>query len=131
MKKSDNSRSFGLVRKRIGQSGEKRAYEYFVSKGYEIVETNFRTRSGEIDLIASKDNIIVFAEVKTLLKKSPELLSRELNLQKQKRIIETAKYFLIKHRRYSNSFVRFDVVVIDMPGFPEVYHIENAFSEFS
>lgn len=111
-------------------SGEIRAREFFIGKGYEILASNFRTRTGEIDLIAFKQNVIVFIEVKTLLAGNPETLAKELNLQKQKRILETAKYFLSINRQYSNSFVRFDVVVIDMPGYPDVYHIENAFSEF-
>ena len=75
-------------------------------------------------------NILVFVEVKTFLTNSIETLSKVLNKQKQKRIIETAKYFLINNRKYSNSLVRFDVVVIDMPKLEPVYHIENAFSEF-
>ncbi|MGN0740301.1 MAG: YraN family protein [Treponema sp.] len=117
-------------RKQIGSSGEIRAKEFFTGKGYEILASNFRTQTGEVDFIAFKDNVIVFVEVKTLPVGNPEILSKELNLQKQKRILETAKYFLSNNRKYSNSFVRFDVVVIDMPGYPEVYHIENAFSEF-
>lgn len=88
-------------------------------------------RGGEIDIIAAMQDTIVFVEVKTLLLGNLEILAKELNQQKQKRIIETSKYFLAKYRQYSNSFVRFDVVVIDMPGMPSVYHIENAFLEFS
>ncbi|WP_318663964.1 YraN family protein [Treponema sp.] len=119
------------ARKQIGNSGEIRACEYLKACGYEIVDTNFRTRTGEIDIIAFRDNTIIFVEVKTLLLANPEVLAKELNQQKRKRIVETSKYFLTKHRQYSNSFVRFDVVVIDMPGYPSVYHIENAFLEFS
>lgn len=118
------------VRKKIGSSGEIRAREFFVKNGYEILASNFRTRSGEIDFIAFKENTVVFVEVKTLVSGTADILSKVLNPQKQKRIVETAKYFLSINRKYNNSFVRFDVVVIDMPGFPDVYHIENAFSEF-
>lgn len=133
MKKSKNSSQIEntRARKQIGNSGEVRALNFFKDNGYEIVEANFRCRSGEVDLIVCKDDVIVFVEVKTLLWGSPEVLAKELNSQKQKRILETSKYFLSKHRQYSNSFVRFDVVVIDMPGYPSVYHIENAFLEFS
>ena len=130
MKKSNYHEINSRARKQIGSSGEIRALNYFKENGFEIVETNFRCRSGEADLIVSKDEVLVFVEVKTLLWGNLEVLARELNSQKQKRILETSKYFLTKHRQYSNSFVRFDVVVIDMPGFPAVYHIENAFSEF-
>lgn len=131
MKNSRNSSENTRARKQIGNSGEIRALNFFKEKGFEIVETNFRARGGEIDLIVSKDELIVFVEVKTLLWGNLEVLARELNSEKQKRILETSKYFLSKHRQYSNSFVRFDVVVIDMPGMPSVYHIENAFLEFS
>lgn len=117
-------------RKATGNRGEEKAKEYFKQNGYEIVESNWRTRRGEIDIIAQKDQTIVFIEVKTLLKGNLETLSKELNQQKQKRIVETAKQFLATTRKYSNSLIRFDVVVIDMPGFPSVYHIENAFAEF-
>lgn len=131
MKKSNYQKINSRARKQIGSSGEIRALNYFKENGFEIVETNFRCRSGEVDLIVSKDEVLVFVEVKTLLWGNLEVLARELNSEKQKRILETSKYFLSKHRQYSNSFVRFDVVVIDMPGFPAVYHIENAFLEFS
>jgi putative endonuclease len=118
------------LRKQIGNSGELRAQEYLKSKGYQILSTNFRNRFGEIDIICSKNDIIVFVEVKTFLTGNVELLQKVLNSQKQKRIVETAKYFLLNHRKYNNNLIRFDVVVIDMPELPPVYHIENAFSEF-
>lgn len=114
----------------IGQKGEDKACSYLVSHGYSIVERNWRTRSGEIDIIAQKDGVLVFAEVKTLPSGDLETLSHELNGRKQKKILETAKLFLIKHRKYNESIIRFDVLVVDMPLFSEVYHIEDAFSEF-
>lgn len=58
-----------------------------------------------------------------------ELLSKVLNKDKQKRIVKTSKLFLLNNRQYSNSYVRYDVIVIDMPGVSQVYHIENAFME--
>lgn len=69
-------------------------------------------------------------EVKTLPSGNLETLSHELDSKKQKRIIETAKIFLLNNRKYSNSKIRFDVAVIDMPGLDSVYYITNAFSEF-
>lgn len=100
------------------------------SNKYEIVARNFRTRSGEIDIIAAKDEVLVFVEVKTLPSGNLETLSHELNERKRKRILETAKIFLLNNRKYNNSKIRFDVAVIDMPGLDSVYYISNAFSEF-
>ena len=115
--------------KQIGDNGENRAVEYLISNGFAIIERNWRTKGGEIDIIADKNDTIVFVEVKTLPNGTIDMIQRELNYQKRQRIIKTSKRFLLKHRQYSNSYIRFDVIVIDMPGLEPVYHIENAFSE--
>ena len=115
--------------KQIGDNGENRAVEYLISNGFAIIERNWRTKGGEVDIIAFKNDTIVFVEVKTLPNGTIDMIQRELNYQKRQRIIKTSKRFLLKHRQYSNSYIRFDVIVIDMPGFDSVYHIENAFTE--
>ncbi len=115
--------------KQIGDNGENRAVEYLISNGFAIIERNWRTKGGEVDIIAFKNDTIVFVEVKTLPNGTIDMIQRELNYQKRQRIIKTSKRFLLKHREYNNSYVRFDVIVIDMPGLEPVYHIENAFSE--
>ena len=113
----------------IGNEGENRAAAFLETKGFSIIERNWRTNRGEIDIIAVKNDILVFVEVKTLPNGTLDMIQRELNNQKRQRIIKTSKRFLLKHREYNNSYVRFDVIVIDMPGLEPVYHIENAFSE--
>ena len=115
--------------KLTGNEGENRAASYLEAKGFEIIERNWRTNRGEIDIIAYKNDTIVFVEVKTLPNGTSDMIQRELNYQKRQRIIKTSKRFLLNHRQYSNSYVRYDVIVIDMPGLEPVYHIENAFSE--
>ena len=47
-----------------GADNEKRATEYLIDNGYSILERNFRNKTGEIDIIAKNDNLIVFVEVK-------------------------------------------------------------------
>ena len=115
--------------KQIGDEGEEKACLWLQKQGYEIVARNWRTRRGEIDIIAEKGNLLVFGEVKTLPSGDADTLSHELDERKQKRIVETAKLFLLNHRKYSNVAIRFDVLVVNMPGFSDVYHIEDAFSE--
>ena len=100
-----------------------------LENGYSIITRNFRTKGGEVDIIALKDETLVFIEVKSLPNGTNELLQTELNRGKLQRIVKTSKRFLLNHRQYSNSYVRYDVSVIDMPGYPDVYHIENAFTE--
>lgn len=52
-------------RQKLGVSGEKMAAEYLKRKGYLIIDKNFRTREGEIDLIAERNKELIFIEVKT------------------------------------------------------------------
>ena len=112
-----------------GNEGESRAVDFLKSKGFLIIERNWRTKGGEVDIIVQKGEYLVFVEVKTLPNGTADMIQRELNYQKRQRIIKTSKRFLLKHRQYSNSYIRFDVIVIDMPGLEPVYHIENAFTE--
>ena len=116
--------------KMVGEDGEERACSYLIQNSYIIIERNWRTRYGEIDIIALKEDVLVFAEVKALPSGNAETLAHELDLRKQKKIIKTSNFFLLKHRKYNNSKIRFDVIVIDMPNKPPVYHIQDAFSEF-
>ncbi len=118
-----------MTSKVTGNDGEKRAADFLIQNGYKIIDRNWRTKSGEIDIIAMKDEVLVFVEVKTLPNATFDMLSSVLGMQKQKRIVKTAKHFMLKHRQYSNSYIRFDVIVLDMQGLPPVYHIENAFTE--
>lgn len=112
-----------------GITGEEKAGEFLIKNGYSILDRNFRIREGEIDIIAEKQNFLVFVEVKTLPHGNAEILAHELNSIKRKKIIKTSKYYLQKHRQYNNRFIRYDVIAIDVPGLDPVYHIENAFSE--
>lgn len=116
--------------KKIGNEGEEKATHFLIENNYEIIARNWRTKRGEIDIIAQKDDVLVFAEVKTLPSGNLETLSHELNQRKQKRIIETTKFFLLTNRKYNDRKIRFDVLVIDMPDFDSVYHIKDAFAEF-
>ena len=116
-------------RKRTGNCGEEAACVYLAKNGYTIVCRNFRTAGGEIDIIAETGATLVFVEVKTLPCGNPEFLSRVVDAAKQKRIIETSKCFLANNRKYNNHYIRFDVIAINVPGLPDVYHIETAFTE--
>ena len=62
-----------------GNAGEEKASQYLIQKGYSIIARNFRTKGGEVDIIAVKDNVVVFVEVKSLPNGTPELLQTELS----------------------------------------------------
>ena len=112
-----------------GVAGENRAAEYLQRHGYTVLERNFRVQGGEIDIIATEGESLVFVEVKSLPHGDIDTLAAELGPRKQQKIIKTAKYYLQKHRQYNYQYIRFDVLALDVTGLEPVHHIVNAFSE--
>ena len=110
----------------LGKKGEERAAEALISGGMSIICRNFRSKFGEIDIIALDGETLVFAEVKAWSKFGIENLSYSVNSKKQARIIETAKYFLSIHRQYYERAIRFDVVFVSQEA---VTHLASAFME--
>ena len=113
-----------------GARGEALAAKYYERSGYRIVERNFRTRQGEIDVIAQKGNALVFAEVKTRNVHSIAQPREFVTAQKQRRLVLAARRYLLLHPQWAESFLRFDVVEIILPeqGRPLLRCIENAFT---
>ncbi|GHT48954.1 UPF0102 protein [Spirochaetia bacterium] len=123
-----------------GQAGENSAAVFLLNSGFDIIGRNYRSPVGEIDIIAvqkngdqsdnnreaEKNDILVFIEVKAWSTFSMENLQYGINKKKCKKIVETAKYFLQKHRKYIESSIRFDVVFIDTT---KITHIKSAFTE--
>ena len=125
-----------MSRKDVGFIGEEKAVNFLIKKNYQILFRNWRTKIGEIDIIAldlsnTKGNTLVFIEVKTLPSGNPEILEKELSVTKQKKIVKTSKCFISEYRQYKYDYIRYDVIVVDMPGQEPIWHIENAFSEYS
>ena len=109
-----------------GKKGEDLAADTLVKNGMEIITRNYRSKYGEIDIIALDSGIIVFVEVKAWLVFGLEDLQYSINTGKQRKIIKTAKYFLLENRKYSNMPIRFDVVFISNNS---VTHLASAFME--
>ena len=112
--------------KNLGKKGEERAVEALEAAGMSIIARNTRSKHGEIDIVALDKETIVFVEVKTWSVYGIEELQYSLDFRKQRRIIETAKYFLSVHREYNKMAIRFDVVFIKEDS---VIHLASAFSE--
>jgi len=90
-----------------GNIAEKKASEFLKSKGFKIVEKNFYTRFGEIDIIAFKDDVFHFVEVKSGANFEPIYNITQTKLQK---IIKTAYVYMKKHR--INSAFCIDAIII-------------------
>lgn len=110
----------------LGQLGEKLAKKFLEERDYKIICQNFKSRQGEIDIIAKdKDQIMVFVEVKTRTSLEFGNPSEAVNSIKKEHILKTAKYFL-----YSNNIkeagIRFDVIeVFIYKGRYRVNHIKQ------
>jgi len=83
----------------LGQEGEKIAARYLSKQGYQIIERNFRTRFGEIDLIARKGKLLVFVEVKTRIG-NEDFGQAEWAITKRKinQVRKMAEVYLVKNR---------------------------------
>jgi len=95
--------------KDIGNQAEIFAKEYLVNQGLQLVTENFFSRFGEIDIIMRDGDCLVFIEVRQ--RKSSDLAIESITRVKQKKIIKTAQYYLLKLGRECNC--RFDVVALD------------------
>jgi len=117
----------------VGRAGEKLVAERLEASGWAVLERNWRTRRGEIDIIALDGDSIVFVEVKTWPMGFEDDLEVAIGPVKRKRIVETAKCFLGTHRKYNGMYVRFDVVLVRSDPLGEgslrVRHLKDAFSE--
>ena len=109
-----------------GQAGEAAAADHLEKKGIQILERNFRSQKGEIDIIALDGETLVFTEVKAWSSYGIDALEQALDAKKKHKIIETSKYFLSLHRKYRYMAIRFDVVFISPQG---ITHLASAFTE--
>ena len=116
--------------KDIGALGEKIAAKYLTGLGYRIREQNFRSREGEIDIIAEKDEFLVFIEVRTRTGNSYGTPEESVTAQKKERLIALAEAY-IEDREDLPSSWRIDVVAIELGPKRKVSRleiIENAIS---
>ncbi|MFC1501059.1 YraN family protein [Elusimicrobiota bacterium] len=113
-----NSKSIGNEAERIGS-------EFLKKKGYKILNMNFRTSYGEIDIIAKNESDLVFVEVK--FRKSSEFghPKEAVGKHKQKRIVKAAIQYL-KEEKLTKNNIRFDVLSIG-PSFNEIELVKSAF----
>lgn len=87
--------------------------QQFLSKaGLTVVDTNFSSRFGEIDLIMLDKEVLVFVEVKYRKNQSFAPILETITASKQQKIQLTAQSFLAKNSQFKNSICRFDVVAI-------------------
>lgn len=112
-----------------GKDGENIAAEYLKNKGYTIIDRNYYSRYGEIDIIAQHEKYIVFVEVKTRCENAMVTAFEAVDKIKQKKIIKTAMIYLEENK--VDLQPRFDVIEVltrrSSKIVKAVNQIENAF----
>jgi putative endonuclease len=81
----------------IGKLGEQKALLYLKDKGYKLLDKNFKSKFGEIDIIVSKDDCVYFIEVKTRTNTRKGMPYEAVNYTKIKHIYRAANYYLLKN----------------------------------
>jgi putative endonuclease len=108
-----------------GAIGEEIARQYLRHEGFTILAANFHACSGEIDIIAKEDKMIVFVEVKSTTKDTAFGDPLQwIPVWKQQRIIRASLAYL-KTRGMIEALMRFDVITIDQN--KKVFHVRDAF----
>ena len=125
-------------KRRIGKFGEREAARFLRKRGYKILEKNYTALGSEIDIIAKKENVTAFIEVKTRnikhLGYKEARPGSSVTPEKQRKIIKVASYYSSHHP--DDTRLRLDVIEVyieDMqrPKVKEIKHIEGAFDKNS
>ena len=116
-----------------GQCGEDFAARFLVKNKYKIIERNHRNKIGEIDIIATKDEDLVFVEVKTRSSLNFGTPAEAVTYYKKRSFVNAAKWYLMNNPCDMN--IRFDIIEVfgiftgDSFSFEKINHIEQAFTE--
>lgn len=108
-----------------GLWAERLAAVWLVVKGYRIVAMRYKTKVGEIDIVARKKDIIVFVEVKAY--KTQEKGALAISNVSKGRIFRAGQFFLAKNPKWSGLNVRFDAMMVQ--NLVKITHLKNAWTE--
>jgi len=117
-----------FLRQQLGESGEELACRELGSRGYAIVARRYRTRYGEIDIVARDGDFVVFVEVKLRTTGEFGAAAESVTPWKQRRVVAMAVDYLSRNG-LTDRPCRFDVVAVDLTdsGEPKITVIASAF----
>ncbi len=102
------------ARKNLGDSGERVAALFLEQRGYRIIARNYRTRGGELDLIAEDADGLAFVEVRTRRGDALGAPEESLTVSKRRKLLATAQQFLGANPQYGDCAWRIDFVAIQL-----------------
>ena len=112
----------------IGKWGESLAADFLSEKGYKILARNVRTEYGEIDLIVTRGDVLIFVEVKTRTSNEFGYPEDAITKQKKEHLLASAQAYLQNHPEFEGDW-RIDVIAIwrkDRNAPQQIIHFENA-----
>lgn len=124
MEQKNYTKSLSVNKRQMGTSYEIKAKEYLLQNGYQILERNFRNRSGEIDIITKDGAYFCFIEVKYRTTNDCGSPLEAVDVRKQNQIRKTALYYLMKNKLSEWTPCRFDVIGFEGE---QMTHVKNAF----
>jgi putative endonuclease len=105
-----------------GRRAERLAALYLALKGYRILARRARTSLGEIDLVATRGEVLAFIEVK--YRPDADTAAGSVRVRQQRRITSAARAFLARHPKFNEKTIRFDLVMMAPWRWPQ--HVLNA-----
>ncbi len=109
----------------LGDLGEIIAESYLKEKKYDILDRNYKSPFGEVDIIArDPEGTLVFVEVKTRKREKPYRPEESVGRWKRERILKTSLFYLKQKGLFDRADVRYDVIAISSNG---INHIKGAF----
>jgi putative endonuclease len=109
----------------LGKNGEQWAIDLLTGKGFSILEQNFRYRRAEIDIIACKDKLMIFVEVKTRTSLAFGEPEESVSHNKKRLILMGAESYVRQVGWFHD--IRFDIIAIHSQNQPQILHIDDAF----
>lgn len=119
----------GSPTQRRGQHVESLVLTHLLASGHVLLQRNYHCRLGEIDLITTCGDVLVFTEVRWRRHGAYGGASASVTVAKQRRLMLAARHFLMHHPAWQEAVMRFDVMACHgQPDAPEMHWLQNAFS---
>ena len=109
----------------LGVQGEAIARQHLIEKGYQILNQNYTTKIGEIDIIAKKDNVIHFVEVKTRTSNSFGAPLEAIDYKKMQSIYHAGLFYIQQNKKYTKFQIDAIGITLDKDSIPNFNFIEN------
>jgi putative endonuclease len=116
-------------KKLLGDIGEDKALEFLTQQGLNLIERNFHSRFGEIDLIMHEKAYLVFIEVRSRKNMGFGSALESITISKQQKLRKAADYFFLSNSQYKKVLARFDVLIVPTNRYHKesINWIKNAF----